>query len=287
MDCVQFEQAAVASRFNLVENSNFFYSGLSANNWVGTNLTADDTISAVDSAAPQLETHAMQIVGDPSKVKSIHQRIDIKGKAGDSFVLAGWAKADSVPLSGNRMFGIWISFNRYSSTGENEYLEFNPDVDNWQYAAKGIIAPYDYSYIVIEISYSYNANTAYFDGIQLYKEEFGNSYTYDDKGNVISVKDLQGQVTQYIYDEQTKTNLLQIKQNNSAKMTYTYDDWHNVEIATTDEGLKYEFEYDDYGNNIRVSTTTAGKTMRSSAVYTSDGNRLVSTTDALSILSTR
>ena len=281
MDCVQFEQAAVASRFNLVENSNFFYSGSPANSWTGTNLTADDTVSPVDSAAPQLETHALKIEGDPSKVKSVYQRIDIIGKAGDSFVLAGWAKADSVPLSGNRTFGVWISFYGYSSTGENEYLGFNPYADNWQYAAKAIIAPYDYNYIVIEISYSYNANTAYFDGIQLYREEFGNSYTYDDKGNVISVKDLQGQVTQYIYDEQTKTNLLQIKQSNSAKMTYTYDDWHNVEIATTDEGLKYEFEYDDYGNNIRVSTTTAGKTMQSTAEYTTDGNRLVSTTDAL------
>ena len=41
------------------------------------------------------------------------------------------------------------------------------------------------------MSYGNNANTVWFDGIQLFKEQFGASYTYDEDGNVVSVTDLQ------------------------------------------------------------------------------------------------
>ena len=62
----------------------------------------------------------------------------VSGNKGDSFVLAGWAKGDSAPLSDNRKFGIRVRFDGIGSTDEKYYLEFNPDADNWQYAAKAI-----------------------------------------------------------------------------------------------------------------------------------------------------
>ena len=59
----------------------------------------------------------------------------------------------------------------------------------------------DYDSIRIILVYENNANVVYFDGIQLFKEEFGHSYVYDDDGNVVSVIDLQAQETTYEYDE--------------------------------------------------------------------------------------
>ena len=135
-----------------------------------------------------------------------------------------------------------------------------------------------YSSITVYLAYDYNVNTVLFDGIQLYKEQFGSSYTYDDDGNVVSVVDLQKQTTTYQYD--SSHNVTKILQDNVAKMTYTYDSYHNVKTATSAEGLVYSFTYDTYGNNTAVSITSGSVSMTSSAAYTSDGNRLSTTTDA-------
>ena len=75
-----------------------------------------------------------------------------------------------------------------SNSSPYPYTNFNPDADssiNWQYAALPIVTEKAYSSITVTLDYSNNVNTAYFDGIQLFKEAFGSSYTYDDKGNEI------------------------------------------------------------------------------------------------------
>ena len=43
-------------------------------------------------------------------------------------------------------------------------------------------------------------NSVYFDGIQLYEEEFGASYSYDGEGSVISARDLKGATTSFEYN---------------------------------------------------------------------------------------
>ena len=83
-------------------------------------------------------------------------------------------------------------------------------------------------------------------------QQFSSSYTYDEEGNVTSVTDLQGQITDYEYAT-NNTDLLRIIQDNKAKVTYTYDPYHNVKTATTQEGVTYEFVYGVYGNNTAVS----------------------------------
>ena len=141
-----------------------------------------------------------------------------------------------------------------------------------------MVAEKAYSSIKLEVAYDYNVNTVYFDGIQLYKEEFGNSYTYDSKGNVTAVKDIQGETTKYEY---SSNNLTKEILPTGAELTYTYDSYHNVKTATTAEGEVYSFNYDTYGNNTSVSISSGGNTITSTAAYTSDGNRLTSTTNAL------
>ena len=64
-------------------------------------------------------------------------------------------------------------------------------------------------------------------------------------------------------------------------MTYTYDDYHNVKTATSEEGVVYEFDYDVFGNNISVAIANGTSKIISTATYSADGNRLVRTTDAL------
>ena len=287
IDCVQLEREVTASRYNLIDNGDFRHGTYS---WLqhGTFASADTCVTAT-TAVPTLDSTVFRITGSPTEEKHLYQRLYITGNADDTYVLTGWAKGDSVPLNNlnktqttTRQFALAVNFHNTDGSVTTRTVPFNPDMnstENWQYAAGVVIADKPYSIITVDCQYDYNLNTAYFDGIQFYKEEFGSSYTYDADGNVTSVKDLQGQTTNYQYN--TKGELAQILQGNKAKMTYTYDDWHNVKTATSEEGIVYEFAYDDYGNNTTVSIVSGGARITSSATYTTDGNRMVSTTDAL------
>ena len=275
IDCTQLERGDTASRFNLIENSDFRYT---STGWTSDGFQYTPTTS---SAMPEMTNRAMSITGDPTATKQLYQYALIPGSADDCYVVSGWAMGDSAPLTGNRTFGIQVVFHYTDGTYGYFKKSFNADLGsdgNWQYLSMPVVAKKDYELFTVKLVYDYNVNTVYFDGIQLYKEEFGNSYTYDEDGNVISVTDLQDQTTSYEYEN---NNLTKIIQDNKTKMTYTYDDYHNVKTATTEEGVVYSFDYDEHGNNTEVTIGSGNQVISTSATYTSDGNRLVSTTDAL------
>lgn len=284
MDCVQVEKAPTASRFNLVDNGDFVSTGTSQTSWTReTGVASTDTVLSSTAAAATLNSNVYSITGSPTATKHITQNVPVSGSKDDTYVLAGWAKGNSAPLdafdSRDREFAVRARFN-YTDGTTSEYFtaQFNPDSNAWQYSANVMVATQAYSSIQVQIVYDYNVNTAYFDGIQLYKEQFGNSYTYDDEGNVISVQDLQAKTTTYEYENNDLTKILQ---DNQAKMTYGYDDYHNVTSAKSDEDITYSFVYDDFGNNTSVSIGTGDTKITSSAEYSDNGNYLVSTTDAL------
>ncbi len=280
IDCVQFEKMPTASRYNLIDNGDF---SNSLTRWTGS----DYTLTSADSGAPQLDNNMVTVTGDSATEKQLTQTVQVSGKQGDTFVLAGWAKGDSVPLYDSRTFGIIGTFNYTDGTTGDFTASFNPDTyptdeENavvWQYTAAPMVAKQDYNSITVKLSYNYNANTVYFDGIQLFKETFGQSYDYDDDGNIKSIVDLQNATTTYEY---TGNDLTKKIMPTGAEMTYTYDDYHNVLTATTAENLVYSFTYDTFGNNTSVSISSeAGTKITSSAHYSEDGNRLEYTTDAL------
>ena len=273
-DCVQVEAAPSASRYNLVQNGDFRFN----TSW---SSTGGYTTPSIVSPAAELDARAYKLIGSPTATRRLSQTVAVSGDAGDSFVLAGWAIAWSIPLetgdstAGLRKFGMILTFNNTDGTTSVHEVSFNPYVNNWQYAATGVKAEKAYSSIKIELAYDYNANNAWFDGIQLFKEEFGSTYTYDNKGNLAGETDIQGQSTSYTYNN--KNDLTKITLPTGENVTYVYDNYHNVTSATSAEGITYTLTYDTWGNNLSVKI---GNTISSSATYSSDGNRLVSTTDA-------
>ena len=277
MDCVQVEKAPTASRYNLIQNGDFTL----ADSWSSTSGNTTVSAAGIEKVpASQLDSNIYKMTGNPQGTNRISQTVNVSGVSGDTFVLAGWAKADSVPIRDNREFALIATFKNGDAIVNKSTVRFNPCADstiNWQYAASPVIAGGAYTSIVVEIAYDYNANTAYFDGIQLYKEMFGNSYTYDGNGNIISVKDLQSKTTTYEY---TNNDLTKERLPSGAVLTYEYDAYHNVTKATSSTGVVYEFTYDAYGNNESVSVTDGTKKITSSADYSDDGKLLLSTTDA-------
>jgi len=277
MDCVQLEKAAAASRYNLLESGDL----TSLSKWTASGFENSDGIVQDTSAAPQLDNKVLKLTGDPEGQKSISQTLNISGDKGDAFVLAGWARGSSVPLTDDRAFGLELTFNYTETVDEpkDQKVDFNPDTDDgWQYAAAAMVAEEAYDSVTVTLRYDYNANTVYFDGIQLFKEVFGSSYTYDENGNVVTTTDLQQQKTTYAY---SNNDLTKVVMPNGSELKYTYDGYHNVLTATTAEGQRYSFTYDRYGNNTKVSTVSGGKTLQSTATYTADGNYPVTVTDAL------
>ncbi|NLU24550.1 MAG: RHS repeat protein, partial [Clostridiales bacterium] len=291
-DCVQFEEAPSASRYNLIENSDFRF-GDSSTEVGAYQWTMYDSIDSSGriwtvphSGQPQLDSNVYRFIAFPDAYKFIYQDVYVpNGANGDVFTLAGWALADSVPLSSgtSRTFGLTARFFDASGNkiGSDQTVNFNPDTDtanNWQYAARQLIAPGNYAFIRIFIEYEFNDNAAYFDGIQLYKEQFGHSYTYDSDGNVTSVVDLQKKTTTYEY---ASNNLTKMTLPSGATQTYTYDSHHNVTKAVSPEGVTSNFAYDTYGNNTSVSLGSGAQKITATAAYTADGNQLASVTDAL------
>ena len=279
-DAVQCEQSANASRYNLIENGDFTWSDPEAGSmfgWhagVGTGARGESSASA----APQMDRHVYAVAGDPREEKSRYQNFHITGSKGDVYTVAGWAKGDSVPLKdGTRKFGITARFTYTDGTTDDQMVPFNPDAEQWQYAAQRVVAKQDYTLLQIYLVYDNNENTAYFDGIQLFREEFGHSYVYDSDGNITSVTDLQKKTTTYEYKN---NNLTKMVLPSGASQTYTYDSCHNVLTATSPEGVSSSFAYDTYGNNTQVSVGGTKK-VTASAAYSADGNQLASVTDAL------
>ena len=74
---------------------------------------------------------------------------------------------------------------------EKQYVSFNDDFTDWQYAS-GVIIPKQRGLMIENITiycaYDYNANYAYFTNISLVLEP-AETYSYDSKGNPIAATD--------------------------------------------------------------------------------------------------
>ena len=288
MDAVQLENAPTASRYNLIDNGDF-RGALTSGQWTGTGLETGDGLAVMSNAsAPQLDSNVLKLTGSHLAQKRMTQTVAVNGKLGDYYTLAGWAMGDSAPLESEdtnpREFAIQAVLVYTDGTQSAPFTaRFNPDSANWQYAATGIIAEKDFTQVKVSLVYDYNVNTAYFDGIQLYMDGFGAKIEYDENGNVVSILSSMNQKDEYEYEDNDLTKEIL---STGAELTYTYDDYHNVLTATTEEGLAYAFTYDDYGNNLTVSVSDGTNTISTSATYTADGNRMATATNSLGKITT-
>ena len=286
-DCVQLERSATAGRYNLIDNGDFRFPLNTSGDphyWTrgGSGTSTVDrriALASSESPAPCLNDKVIQMTGSPTLVKTYYQDVPVSGNAGDVYTFAGWAKADSVPLRDNRSYTIILRFNNTYGTQTDQVAKFTTAVGrgyDWQYAASRTVASKNYTSIRVLLCYSYNANSVLFDGIQLFKEEFGHSYVYDSDGNVVSAKDLHEKTTTYEY---ANNDLTKITLAPNVEQTYTYDSYHNVKTATTPEGIYTTFDYDQYGNNTAVQVGPGRHRIRIFATYSTDGNQLASITN--------
>ena len=190
VDCAQLEVGSVPNRYNLLRNCDFSLNSSGVPTfWTanGSNTSGDAIVTSADDLHPSfLTNNRMRLYGDPQTNKGIYQDLPVSGSQGDVYVAGGWAKGFSRPIGDDkRHFGIRVAFKNGSGAYENgEILNWNEEWTDWQYVSGAVIAPCAYTGIRFNVDYEKNVNYADFDGMTLYKEEFGNTFTYDDDGNV-------------------------------------------------------------------------------------------------------
>ena len=293
MDCVQLEPGESTSRYNLITDSEL--SSLNGK-WYSYSTSANTPSIWFGYNAPGLVANRVYIKGDPNAVQYVAQEIPISGNAGDRFVFTGWFNGYALPdYVEERFCGLKLVFNHTASTTIAHPIELRlASQTDWQYVAGLAIAPSAYSSLTLIAEFSYNANALYIDGLQLFKEEFGEEYSYDTSGNVNTVRDSLGQETTYTYD--VCNDLRETILPTNVKIKNTYDSFHKViksekqhkvynEDTSDWEWLTVEkdtYEYDIYGN-VTLHTSTANSIVKSTAAtYTSNGNFLSTVTDTSS-----
>ena len=256
-DDLQFESGQGATGFNLLENACF------SNQLYRWQLEGVDygwtTVNNND--VPNIGT-ALYLHSDAnSPLTRAEQFIVVSdGKKGDVYSVGGWSKGNSVPTKdrvdlyryGLPEYYMSISFmnenNEY--VGEMQRKDFNPDYDGWQFNTFEAVAEGDYKYIFVAISQCYNPNQFQATGLFCCREQYGQSYTYDKDGNVVSSVDLAKTQSEFAYQGNQMTKLLNPS---GSSYLYSYSGWEdgsqkNLDHANSTDGQQYSFTYDDKGN---------------------------------------
>lgn len=296
VDCAQLEVGSVPNRYNLLRNCDFSLNSSGVPTfWTanGVNTSEDAIVTDADALHPTfLTNNRMRLYGDPQTNKGIYQDLPLSGSQGDVYVVGGWAKGFSRPIGDDkRHFGIRVAFKNGSGAYENgEILNWNEEWTDWQYVSGAVIAPCAYTGIRFNVDYEKNVNYADFDGMTLYKEEFGNTFTYDDDGNVTAVKDLVGQKAKAQYDDYNNLiSYVQPGRPDTVKTTISYGSSDaekkkrlplRVDSPT---GIRTANTYDANGNLVRsyvIDSMDGTCMMDSHQSYTADGNHVATKTDS-------
>ena len=196
-----------------------------------------------------LDTHIYKIQGYPEKDKKLTKTLDLCGKNGDTFMVNAWGRGDALPESTdkNRRFGVEVIFIGKDKDGKEitdvHYTNFSPDILDWQFLSDVYVAKIAYTSVKVSYTYCRNANLAFFDGLSLFKEGFGQTFTYDKDNNIIAVTDLQNQKQKFEYNDN-------LDMTGKRVVYYKYDSWGRpVNISGTmaaTVGQKNPFRYRGY-----------------------------------------
>ena len=240
--------------------------------------------TVVSSGVNGLDDHIFRFTGDHLVNKRLTKILDLTGKKGDTYMVNAWGRGTCLPETDNdkyRRFGVEVVFVGADGKNDIHYTNFSPDILDWQFLGDVYVAKQDYTSIKVSYTYCRNANLAFFDGLSLYREEFGQSYTYDDKNNVISAVDSQKNATKFEYNE--NSDLTGITDPKGNKFKYEYDKKHNVTKGTSAMGVVNRLVYDGNGNITKSGTVqpdAQDKGIWIARSFTTDKNHVASVTDA-------
>ena len=258
-DDLQLEKGGGEGSYNIVENS--------AMN-KGTSCWSSNGNMRIENGFSNY-SNSVAIDGDPNEGRrGITQILHCSGKAGDVYSFGAWIKANSVPAE-NVIRHFRFSLHYYDTNGawvSEATINVNCDVTDWQFVSSELIVPVDYSYLTIHLIYFNNANSVSMTGAFCYKEEFGQTYTYDSNGNTVSSVDLAKTSSEFAY---YGNQMAQMLSPTGSKYLYNYNSKKQLYSALSSSGQEYNFTYDDKGNLTRseISARKPASTLESGKKY--------------------
>ncbi len=270
-DCLQLEEGDAMNRINLLVGGNFELNESSWTKSSGAEVVADTSVAPQysEQAPVQSGNKVLKITSDYMNNRNAYQKVHLNVMDTGCLVLSGWAKADAAPdnedYNSGKWFGMYAEIT-YADTNQTKKVipvEFNTAVridsdtsqNSWQYVCAAI--PLDSDYVThlkaldvtIYLAYNKNINTAYFDNIQLFYEEFGNSYSYDAKGNVITAIDSASQKTAF---NTSGNDVSSVSDPDGSNYEYVYNDNDLLTQYRSATGVGANYTYDSYGNAIKA-----------------------------------
>ena len=295
VDCAQLEEGVVPNRYNMLLNGDFtFNSNAHPTAWLknSSNTSVDKVYTTCTGTKPEgLSQNTMRLYGTGrTKYAGIYQDIKQSGSEGDVFVAGGWSFNYSKPRKGeDHRYNIRVAFLKAgtSSTRVNtDSIEWSEEWSDWQFAAGPVVAPCDYTAIRFNVDYERNINYAEFNGLFLHKEEFGQSYVYDEEGNVLSSKNAAGTKDGATYD--AFDNVLTYFSPGRPSSVKTTLEWgttdaekkkHLLRKSTSPLGIINEYSYDAYGNVTTSKVKNGNVFMQTDVEYSANGNHTTQKTD--------
>ena len=174
-----------------------------------------------------------------------------------------------------------ISVEFLSSSGSvttTSTVEFSADTTEWQYGCGVAVAAHRYSSIRIKVNATRCIGITLVDGLQLYREEFSQAYTYDSKGNLTGYKSLIGQQNSFEYDRNDNIKSSTDPRGNTT--TYTHDTHHNLTGSESAEHVKSAYTVNSKGQTTRTTIGDAALFIETETAYDSDTALTETVTDA-------
>lgn len=258
VDDLQIQLGEGQSNYNYIKD-NVFLEG--NKNWVykrNNSVATDDSVRFYDGSVCTFD-------GAYNEKRNVSQETNCRGKAGDTLIFGSRAVAYSVPTNDQKTgvtdystYRIRIELKGANGTAtftnSENIIDFNPYLDEWQFMSKALVSPIDFTSVTFYFEYDYNVYFAMFAAPFIFKELYGQSYTYDNNGNVVSTVDLATTEATFAYQN---NNLSQMINPTGSRYSYSYNEnTKALEYANSSDGQLFAFTYDQYGN-VLSSTITA------------------------------
>ena len=253
-------------------------------NWLRTGTTTGDGTSSESSVQGG---NSVKLVGNINGIKKLST--SISGNALNSagvYMFGCFAKANSIAgvsrtYTGvdDRYFGVLVRVvHGTGGTSATYYASFDPYNTDWQYAGLALhINPSAIARVEMEVLYSNNIGTAYFDRPYFAKVDGGVSEMYDNNYSVTYYKDH----SVYTLFDSNMNDVKNIILKNGVKYTTTntFDSSNRPTSSQNYRNITTSTTYDSYGNvTEKIVQASNGLKMKNSNVY-SGGNYQTSAKD--------
>ncbi|MCF0149944.1 MAG: hypothetical protein HUJ80_00865, partial [Firmicutes bacterium] len=273
------EQLDLQNAENLVNNGDF--EETPGAEWVRKSLSSSDKVVTSAGNRGRCALKAFKLTGTSGATRGLVQTLAISGDADDTITFGGWFLYQGPVIKDSRRAGLKVQLYYNSTSRGIVYVNVDPSDGGWQYISGSIVptgGTRKFNKVVITLVNSAAGSTLLCDGIQMEERECNYRYTYNDEGDITSVKSPTGKTTTYSY---SSGNLTCIDPPGSGAFHFTYS-YNRLTKITTPTGIETTYTNDSNGNRLEKTVRPSSRSLALTEEYTysDSGNMRESITTA-------